>query len=60
MFAQLRKDERGNTKAVSSNVLYLIITLVDCKVFINPMIYGIMNAQFRKEIKSLIFKALQM
>ena len=60
MFTQLKKDEKGNTKAVSSNLLYLIITLVDLKVFINPMIYGIMNAQFRKEIKSLIFKALHM
>ena len=53
MFAT--KPERSqNSDAVPPNVLYLIITLVDLKVFLNPLIYGIWNIQFQKEIKSLI------
>jgi len=59
MFAQLRSNETGNTKEIAPEVLYLIITLVDLKVFINPMIYGIMNTQFRKTIRALILKVLQ-
>ena len=59
MFAQLKSNEKGNTKEIAPEVLYLIITLVDLKVFINPMIYGIMNTQFRKTIRDLILKVLR-
>ena len=59
MFDQLRENDRENTKEVSPNVLYLIITLVDLKVFVNPVIYGIVNPQFRKGIKSLIRRVMQ-
>ena len=56
MFATLKEGVKGNSEHVSPNMLYLIITLVDVKVFINPLIYGILNFQFRKEIKSLLRK----
>ena len=56
MFASQEEGQKGNSNEVQPNVLYLIITLVDLKVLINPMIYGIMNYQFRKEIKALICK----
>ena len=41
------------TAAVSDGVLYLIVTLVDMKVFLNPLIYGLWNHQFRKGLKQL-------
>lgn len=53
MFAT-KPEKSQNSDAVPPNILYLIITLVDLKVFLNPLIYGIWNFQFQREIKSLI------
>lgn len=59
MFETNEKEGKGNSPAVNAHVLYWFITLVDFKVFINPMIYGFMNFQFRKEIKTLICKIFE-
>ncbi len=41
---------------ISDDVLFLIITLVELKVFINPLIYGVWNHQFRKALKTMLYK----
>ena len=43
---------------VSPTILYIIITLVDAKVFINPLIYGIWNKQFRVALKAVFMKGI--
>ena len=41
---------------VSPTVLFTIVTLVELKVFLNPLIYGIWNSQFRKALKQLLLE----
>eukprot|EP00795_Rhopilema_esculentum_P004698 gene4698-20990_t len=41
---------------VSPSVFYLIVTLVELKVCLNPLIYGIWNYQFRKALKAIFLK----
>ncbi|XP_065070114.1 uncharacterized protein LOC135695085 [Rhopilema esculentum] len=41
---------------ISDNVLYLIVTLVDFKVLLNPLIYGVGSPMIRSAIYSSIFK----
>lgn len=38
--------------------LFIIITLVDMKVFLNPMIYGIWNKQFRHALLALFLRGV--
>ena len=46
----------SNAINVSDNVLYLIVTLVDFKVLLNPLIYGVGSPMIRSAICSSICK----
>eukprot|EP00794_Sanderia_malayensis_P007954 gene7954-8811_t len=45
----------SETIQVSDTVLYLVITILDAKVFVNPLIYGLGNHQFRQDLSNLLF-----
>ncbi|XP_065069115.1 probable G-protein coupled receptor No18 [Rhopilema esculentum] len=48
-----------NSQKIDPVALFYIITVVDLKVLLNPIIYGIWNGQFRKEIKGLFSRVLR-
>ena len=43
---------------IPENALIIIITLVDMKVLLNPLVYGIWNKQFRQALKALFLKGV--
>ena len=47
-----------NAVHISPTGRYVVITLVDMKVLLNPLIYGIWNKQFRRALKSIFVNVI--
>lgn len=56
-FATLIQYAKG-PGSVSETAFFVIVILVDIKVLLNPLIYGIWNKQFRDPLKALFLKGI--